>query len=480
MRENRSLRLWLEIAITCVVVAVLGFLPYPLAVRQGFRDARAAIDAGNSAQAVKSLGKVVELQPWRNDLWQSLGVNALKASDPAAAIIALENARQARTITAEGLVALGNAYLQTGDPTNAARAWKAAINVGGPADEAFQKIYLQQRAQGDLIAAQITLTQWLSRNPNSVDALYEHGLLLTVLEPDKALPVLLDAAQRDAALSNAVETLRKGLNLALTSGDPIMARLQVGRSLGTLGEWDLARVCFEEATQLDPNFADGWAFLGEARQQSGQDGAADLQQAAKLAPDSVVVQALFSVYYRRQGQPERALDYLEKIIEQEPEQALWQLEMANTLAESGDLMAAEIHYRKAVELEPGSAVYWVELARYSIVHEADVRGIGLPAAREALQLAPKDASVLDLNGQVMYYLGDMASAERFLQRALEIDAANAAAHLHLGQVYLQWERLDQAQIHLQTAERLAPNTTIALTARRLLDRYFFSATPPAP
>ena len=268
MRENRSLRLWLEIAITCVVVAVLGFLPYPLAVRQGFRDARAAIDAGNSAQAVKSLGKVVELQPWRNDLWQSLGVNALKASDPAAAIIALENARQARTITAEGLVALGNAYLQTGDPTNAARAWKAAINVGGPADEAFQKIYLQQRAQGDLIAAQITLTQWLSRNPNSVDALYEHGLLLTVLEPDKALPMLLDAAQRDAALSNAVETLRKGLNLALTSGDPIMARLQVGRSLGTLGEWDLARVCFEEATQLDPNFADGWAFLGEARQQS--------------------------------------------------------------------------------------------------------------------------------------------------------------------------------------------------------------------
>lgn len=480
MQAHPSSRYWLQIAVVCAVVGVLGFLPYPMAVQRGFRNARAAVEAGKPALAVESLRRVVELQPWRNDLWQDLGQNALAAGEAQTAITALENARTAHTISAEGLVALGNAYLQTGDPASAIQAWKAAIQMGGPAEEAYQKVFTQQRAQGDLIAARVTLQQWLARNPGSVDALYEQGLLMTVLEPEGALPVLLEAATREPALSNAVETLRKGINLATAGGDPVFARLQVGRSLGTLGEWDLARVCFEETTQLDPTYADGWAFLGEARQQTGREGFTALERAATLSPDSIVVQALLSVYYRRQGQPERALEYLEKIITQEPEQALWQVEMANTLAESGDLVAAEEYYRKAVDLEPGSPVYWVELARFSIVHEISVREIGLPAAREALQLAPRDASVLDLNGQVLYYLNDLASAERFLQRALENDATYAAAHLHLGQVYLQWQRMDQAQVHLAAAERLNPGGPTALTARRLLDRYFSTATPPAP
>lgn len=471
---------WVGIAVVCLLIAISGVLPYNRGIRQDLEYAQAAAAADETGPASEALMRVASMQPWRKELWQKAGEYAFSAGDLDRAITMLEKARAEHIISADGLVVLGDAYLQNGDRLSALRAWKAAIRTGATVEGAFERIYHQQREQYDLIAARITLQDWLVRHPGNVEPLYHSGLLLSVLEPEQALPVLLDASSRDPSYSNRVETLRKGLSLALVAGDPVFARMQVGRSLATLGEWDLAQVCFEEAVQLDPSYAEAWAFLGEARQQLQQDGFEDLERAAALSPDSVVVQALFSVYFRRQGKPELAVEFLEKIIEHEPDQAIWQLEMGNTLAESGDLMAAQTYFIKAAELEPDTPLYWMELARFSVVHGADVRGVALPAARQALQLAPKDTAVLDMNGQVMYQLGDLASAERFLQRSLEIDAAYAPAHLHLGQVYLQWQRMDSARMHLSNAARLSGGGQVAETANRLLERYFVPGTTPVP
>ncbi len=471
---------WIGILVVCLVIAISGVLPYSLEVRHDLEYAQAAVSADDTGPASKALIRVVNMQPWRKELWQQAGEYAYAAGDLGSAITMLEKARAEHLISGDGLVVLGDAYLQNGDPIAALRAWKAGIRTGATVEGAFERIYNQQREQHDLIAARITLEDWIARHPGSVEPLYQNGLLLAVLDPEQALPVLLDASSRDPAYANRVETLRKGLSLALAAGDPVFARMQVGRSLATLGEWDLAQVCFEEAALLDPSYAEAWAFLGEARQQLQHDGFADLERASALSPDSVVVQALMSVYYRRQGQPELAVQYLKKIIEHEPDQAIWQLEMGNTLAETGDLVTAQTHFIKAAELEPDTPLYWMELARFSVVHGADVRGVALPAARQALQLAPKDTAVLDMNGQVMYQLGDLASAERFLQRALEIDSAYAPAHLHLGQVYLQWQRNDSARTHLSSAARLSDGGQVGETASRLLERYFGPSTTPVP
>ncbi len=471
---------WIGILVVCLVIAISGVLPYDREVRHNLEYAQSAATAEDAGPASKALIRVANMQPWRKELWQQAGEYAYAAGDLESAITMLEKARAGHLISADGLVVLGDAYLQNGNQLSAVRAWKAAIRTGATVEGAFGRIYNQQRGQHDLIAARITLQDWLARHPGSVEPVYQNGLLLAVLEPEQALTVLLDVSTRDPAYTNRVETLRKGLSLALAAGDPVFARMQVGRSLATLGEWDLAQVCFEEAALLDPSYAEAWAFLGEARQQLQHDGFADLERAAALSPDSVVVQALMSVYYRRQGKPELAVEYLEKIIEHEPDQAIWQLEMGNTLAETGDLVAAQTHFLKAAEFEPDTPLYWMELARFSVVHGADVRGVALPAARQALQLAPKDTAVLDMNGQVMYQLGDLASAERFLQRALEIDAAYAPAHLHLGQVYLQWQRTENARTHLSSAVRLSGGGPVGETASRLLERYFEPSTTPVP
>jgi Flp pilus assembly protein TadD len=98
-----------------------------------------------------------------------------------------------------------------------------------------------------------------------------------------------------------------------------------------------------------------------------------------------------------------------------------------------------------------------------------LRQVGLPAARQAVLLAPDDPACLDTLGQVFFLLGDAASAERFFDRALQADAGFAPAHLHLGLVYLQQGDSKEAVDQFTLASRLAPGSPTAEQAQRLLE-----------
>jgi tetratricopeptide (TPR) repeat protein len=125
-----------------------------------------------------------------------------------------------------------------------------------------------------------------------------------------------------------------------------------------------------------------------------------------------------------------------------------------------------------VNLEPNNAFAWRTLARFSIDYNSDIRGLGLPAARQALLLVPEDPAALDLLGLAFFQLGDTISAERFLQRAIEKDATFAEAYLHLGQLYIQQQESLLARDYLRQALVLAQEKPVGEMARRLLQQYF--------
>jgi tetratricopeptide (TPR) repeat protein len=83
-------------------------------------------------------------------------------------------------------------------------------------------------------------------------------------------------------------------------------------------------------------------------------------------------------------------------------------------------------------------------------------------------LAPDDPACLDALGQVFFLLGDVTSAGRFYERALQADPGFAPAHLHLGLVYLQQGDSQEAVNQFTLASRLAPGTPAAEQAQRLL------------
>ena len=337
--------------------------------------------------------------------------------------------------------------------------------------EVYERLVQVQRARKDNSAVLKTLRAWRMAEPQNPQVAYLLGLQLSAASPEEALPLLLEASEKDSSYTPAVQMVRRGLGLAAAADDPSYGWLMIGRSLGSIGQWDIALEAFQRAVESSPSYAEAWAFLGEARYHVDGSGKTDLDRASELNASSPVVKALAALYWRRHGEPVKALPYLQAIAGQEPSEPTWQVEIGNTLVEIGDLEAAHQAYQKALDLAPTNSLYWQILANFSAQYNVNIPGVGLPAARQAVLLAPDDSDALDTMGWVMALLGDAASAEQFLQRALNINATNALASLHLGQIYLQKDS-ERAYPYLKRALALDQEGPVGNIARRLLLRYY--------
>ncbi len=179
------------------------------------------------------------------------------------------------------------------------------------------------------------------------------------------------------------------------------------------------------------------------------------------------------VYFRRISEFDSAVQRLLKAAELEPANAIWRMEIGNLYADQHNTRAGLAEYQKAAALEPDNALIWQQVAEFCLYYDLELRQVGLPAARQAAALAPEAAAYADTLGRVMAALGDPASAERFLQQAIEKDPDFSAAMLHLGQLYLNQGQTAQAEYYLAKAAQPHGQATEAnLIAERLLDRYF--------
>jgi tetratricopeptide (TPR) repeat protein len=472
MQPGSRISLFLKISLPLLILLLLNVLPGARLVTGSLREAALARQAGKPLAEADALRKAYEREPWRKNLLERLGSAEWSAGRAREAAQALQDAADTNAISLDGRYLLGQAYELLGDGVSAEAAWSGMLRAGGPSARAYERLAVLYRAQGDLPAAVEVLSAWRAWDPQDPRAAYLLGLDLLVSQPDAALPLLVEAAQKEPAYTPTVQILRGGISLAGQSTDPAYSWLVIGRALGSAAQWDLAQQAIQQSLTAAPQYAEAWAFLGEAKVHLGQDGWPDLEKATKIAPDSPVVRALTSLYWRRQGNYDRALTDLQVIADQEPEEPVWQVEMGNTLAEKGDLDAARACFEKATQLAPQRSIYWQYLAAFSAQYNVSIRDLGLPAARKAVLLDPNDPGALDAMGLTMMSLGDLASAERFLQRAIQKDGAHVMASLHLGQLYLQQADIARARPYLQRASSLAGDSQAGEIARRLLKQYF--------
>ncbi len=96
----------------------------------------------------------------------------------------------------------------------------------------------------------------------------------------------------------------------------------------------------------------------------------------------------------------------------------------------------------------------------------------LPAAEQALIIAPNDPASLDAAGYLNLSSGRYATAESYLLQAIETSPEYFSAHLHLAMTYLaQGDKA--AAFNSLTFIRDAPTAGIfGETAQQLLDEYF--------
>jgi Flp pilus assembly protein TadD len=178
------------------------------------------------------------------------------------------------------------------------------------------------------------------------------------------------------------------------------------------------------------------------------------------------------LYWKRQGDFQQALSEYLMAAGIEPGNPAWRVSIAETYAQMGDLASALAAYQRATELAPKESIYWRLLSLFCAANNVHVEEVGLPAAQKAVELAPKDASALDVLGWSYLSSGRLSLAEQTLLGAVEIAPELASAHLHLGMTYLAQASYNAAHLELTRARDLDPQGEAGQFAAQLLTQYF--------
>ncbi len=149
---------------------------------------------------------------------------------------------------------------------------------------------------------------------------------------------------------------------------------------------------------------------------------------------------------------------------------------------SGSPEALEVglrHARRALELDPTSALAWTAVADCNMFRA--IRGIAQPAeaiaaatfaANKALELDPSLADAYVSIGAILSHTGDLAGGLRALQKAVELNPGLAHAYNLLGRALYSYERHTEALAAMNKSLSLDPLSMMIFTG--VGDAYYFA------
>jgi tetratricopeptide (TPR) repeat protein len=409
------------------------------------------------------------------------GEYARQAGQMQPAIDAYERAAQLGGLSEQGWLALGQAYHAVQQDEAALKAWDTGAALHAPAPELLQAAIDLRLEQGNLGSAERSLKALAGLEPRNATRWRTLGLIQLALDPPSALSALDQAANLDAQYAPLAQAARRVVISARASDDPAYKLVIAGRALAGQGEWGLAYQAFARATALRPDYAEAWAYLGEAMQHPGQGsllplpnqglsaGMKELDTALALEPDSLSGLTFMALFWTRQGRPERAVGLLQQAVQQQPDNASLQAQLADALARSGDLAGADAAYRGLAQAHAGEVLYRRLWISFMLDYSYQVRPIALDAARQLVIDFPDDPAALDTLGQALVQVNDLENARRTFERAVQLGPDYAPAYLHLGQVELLLGDAEQARTHLNQVLALEPHGPLAPLAKRLLE-----------
>lgn len=461
---------------TLILLVIFGliFTPPVITGYATLQQADSAMLEGDFPVAAELYDRAVGLLPWRVDLWEQAGTASFFSGNFQEAIRFFEQGREKGSLSAHGWEWLGQAYWSTHEIKAAEEVWSAGLDAHpGYARYHYylSMVYLQQKKMS---AEQRALELWVASGGKEVSgaSYYRLGQLLSFSEPQRAMQQFLLAASLDPLYDSAVQTMLATLDLASLEADESRRLVVTGRGLGLVDEWPSATEAFRQAVAADGTNAEAWAWLGEAKQQIGEDGRSELDSALKVDPTNPVVRSLRGLYWARQGDGGRALLEYQAAAEHDPDNPNWLISIGDAYVQSGDLLAALESYTHATEIAPANAMVWRLLAVFCTQYNVQVEEIGLPAAQMAVELSGEDPMALDALGWALTLLERYNEARDVLEHAVALDPTLASGHLHLGVIALQLEDWQTALMYLQQARELDGDGPVAERAQVLLNQYF--------
>lgn len=143
-------------------------------------------------------------------------------------------------------------------------------------------------------------------------------------------------------------------------------------------------------------------------------------------------------------------------------QAYWQQAVANPTVAHDWLAAAETELLIARQLRPSDPAVWLQTAHFYTAAARqfgrDTHGVADDAFRQAVGVAPNQATIYAAWGRASLENGHPARAATLLRQAVALDASNGSTHIDLGAAALALGRLDTALDDYREAVRLLPES----------------------
>jgi tetratricopeptide (TPR) repeat protein len=192
-----------------------------------------------------------------------------------------------------------------------------------------------------------------------------------------------------------------------------------------------------------------WAQIGV-----WHDSLALWKNAARVAPDSEVVQVNLGVALAEKGQVKEALKHFSEALRYESESARAHQNMGQALMKLGRPREAIGHFTEALRIAPGSALTLNNLGRAWMVlgthKEAEA------SFRAALAADPESASFHANLGAALMAQGKPREALLAYQAAVERKPGGASYHSSLGLALHDVGREEESRMQFQEADRLDP------------------------
>jgi len=307
---------------------------------------------------------------------------------------------------------LAEAWRRKGDPDRARRFAREALAADAGNKQAEMILARIEESGGRHADAERHLRRALEIDPGFAQA---HA----------RLGALLEARGDDAA---ALAAYRRAVAITPLSPDEYT---RIGEIHRRRGELDRAVEAFEEALRCDARHVAALNNLGLTLQEMGRFDEARRLYARGLTirpRDPILRNSLGSLLALR-GETEAAIAELEIAVAVEPDWPIARGNLAMLLAPSTRAAEAGAHFERWISLEPESPAARIGYGEW-LLHRGD-----LAAARarldEGARMAPGDARVHALLGEVLIRLGLPEEGAGALRRSLAIDPAQESVRRRL-------------------------------------------------
>ncbi len=464
---NDGQKIALRIVLLILVGSALSFSPSAISVTQKTQNAQSAFEAEDYQLQANILIDLAEENSWWKTLWEKAGDAAFKAGDYSRAITSYENASEINTLSVNGKIQLGEAYQYSGDFERAESTWQD-LELTAEALTRLAALYEEQR---DISSAVDTWERYLAAfdEGDNLEIIFHFGLLLAAESPAEAV-IYLDQSAGNYPEAKALSIVIMGS----LSEEKAYQYVTTGQALAANEYWQLAAYSFEKAAALRPDYMEAFLYWGEALQHipnPAEDAREILEKGLALDELAPLANLFLGLYWQRLGSHSQALEYFQVVEESWPDPPDVSIEQGRSLAVLGEIEFALEKYQQAIEISPLDDVYYRQLADFCVLYSYQLRGVGLPAARIAVQLNKQDPANLDSMGQVLLSLDDQMNAIQFFQGAINIDPTYAPAYFHLGILYSARNESDLAVYYLEQVLTYTKNPAIRDQAERLLSSY---------